>query len=268
MSRDTDRVLFELIPDVGDIGKSLELAEEYGMAFEYDDFMMPQMLDRKEECRKLVSFYKNLGRDCSQDTMHGVFLDIAVHSVDSLIREASRRRVCQSMEIAQELGLRGVVFHTGLLSDFRDDYYQRKWLEENVSFWTKILHDYPRQEVYMENMFERDGIMCARIGEAMKSEPRFGLCLDYAHAQAFGDSRRIEEWFRIASSHIRHMHINDNDLKDDLHLPIGKGSIDWKQFVRLMSWYRPKASILLEMRGYEAQKASAEYMRKLGILKI
>ena len=126
--------LYEIIPDIKNISRSLKLAEQYGTVFEYNDFMLPGYLDDREECRRKLIFYKSLGRDCSNDTLHGAFIDISVHSEDSLIRKVSRFRVRQSMEIAQEMGVRGVVFHTGLLASFNDEKYRESWLEANVEF--------------------------------------------------------------------------------------------------------------------------------------
>ena len=146
--------LYEIIPDSSNIRRSLDLAEKYGAVFEYNDFMLPGYLDDRAECRRKMIFYKSLGRDCSNDTLHGAFIDISVHSEDSLIRKVSRFRVRQSMEIAQEMGVRGVVFHTGLLASFNDKKYRESWLEANVEFWTDILEEYKNQSVYMENMFD------------------------------------------------------------------------------------------------------------------
>lgn len=266
---DTGRgMLFEIIPDIHNIEQSMELSLEYGVAFEYNDFMMPHVLDREEECERRICFYKNLERDRTEDTLHGAFLDIVIHSTDSLIREASETRVYQSMRIAEALGVRGVVFHTGLIAHFHASYYEERWLDKNVRFWTKVLKDFPDQEIYIENMFEENGRLCKALGEAMKEEPRFGLCLDYAHASAFGDPGEIDRWFRQVAPYVRHMHINDNDLQDDLHLAVGDGRIGWKQFEELLSESRIQASVLIEVKGYEAQKKSLEYLRRLGILKL
>ena len=72
--------LYEIIPDSSNIRRSLDLAEKYGAVFEYNDFMLPGYLDDRAECRRKLIFYKSLGRDCSNDTLHGAFIDISVHS--------------------------------------------------------------------------------------------------------------------------------------------------------------------------------------------
>lgn len=261
-----DKLLFEIIPNLHHIEQSLELAEIYDVGFEYNDFMMPHILDQEQVCRDRILFYKNLGRNRSQDTLHGAFLDIVLHSTDDLIRKVSEKRVYQTMQIAEELGVRGVVFHTGLIGNFHAGYYTERWLDLNVKFWMKTLEDFPHTEVYLENMFDEEADRCIMLAEAMASEPKFGLCLDYAHAMAFGRRQDGDSWFRQAAPYVKHMHINDNDLKDDLHLPVGDGCIDWTQFASLLEECRPKASVLVEVSKYSAQKKSLEYLRAMGLV--
>lgn len=96
-----------IIPDRKRIEETLELAEEYHAVFEYNDFFHPAVLDDKKKIDELVSFYIKQPRDRSRDTMHGAFLDITIHSEDSMIRQASGHRIRQSMDIARDMGLRG-----------------------------------------------------------------------------------------------------------------------------------------------------------------
>ena len=72
------------------------------------------------------------------------------------------------------------------------------------------------QQIFMENMFDEEPDMLAQIAEKMQDEERFGVCFDYAHAQVFGDN--IDDWMLQFGRFVKHMHINDNDLKNDLTL--------------------------------------------------
>lgn len=256
----------EIIPDRKHIEQTLELAGDYDVVFEYNDFMLPMDLDQEDRCRQKIEFYRGLGRDCSRDTLHGAFLDVVVHSSDLLIREASRKRVYQSMEIARQMGVRGVVFHTGLIANFRADYYKKTWLDRNEEFWSRVLEDFPGIYVYMENMFDEDDRCLTELARRMSEKKYFGICLDYAHAAAFGQTEEIDRWVRRMAPYVRHIHINDNDLRNDLHLPLGDGRIDWAHFEELYEQCQIDASVLIEVNGYEAQKKSLEFLRKNGIL--
>lgn len=253
-----------LIPEYGNMEQSLELAKEYGCAFEYNDFYLPGVLDSPEEQEKIIRYYEKYRTDFSEDTLHGAFLDVTVHSSDPLIRQASELRVRQSMEIAKRMGVRGVVFHTGRLAGFCVDYYLKQWNEMNLDFFGKLAEEYPEQQIFMENMFDEAPGVLAKLAKQMAERAAgFGVCLDYAHA-ALTDCAQ-EEWIKTLAPWIRHMHINDNDLENDLHCPVGEGMIDWQRYKELVDTYHLTATVLVEVKGYEAQKRSLEFMRENGI---
>lgn len=249
-----------LVPDREDFTRSMELAREYQGAFEYNDFWNPKVLDDEKKQDEIINFYAKHRTDFSKDTLHGAFLDVTIHSQDERIREVSVMRVHQSMEIAKQMGLRGVVFHTGILAGFRLEYYLQNWLEANTRFFTELAQEYPNQQIFMENMFDEVPQELAALAEAMRPVENFGICLDYAHGAVTKCPK--QEWVSKLAPYIRHMHINDNDLKKDLHLPIGEGIIDWQEYQKLMQQYQVDATVLVEVKGYEAQKKSLEYMKQ------
>lgn len=249
-----------IIPDRKRIEETLRLAEEYHAVFEYNDFFHPAVLDDKKKIDELISFYIKQPRDRSRDTMHGAFLDITIHSEDSMIRQASGHRIRQSMDIARDMGLRGVVFHTGRLSGFRDERYIENWLSTNEAFFGGLLQEYPEQQIYMENMFDEAPDILAQLAKRFCDEPRFGVCLDYAHAAI--TNIREEEWVKALAPYIRHMHINDNDKINDLHQEIGTGQLDWCAFDSEMRRFGVDSGVLIEMKDLGRQRCSMEYLKK------
>lgn len=252
-----------LIPDIQDMERIRQLADQYDCAFEYNDFFAPDVLDDRRKQEEIIESYARYRSDFSQDTIHGAFLDVTIHSSDPLIREASILRVRQSMEIAKRMGVKGVVLHTGRLAGFRVEYYLKQWKETNARFFRELAEEFPEQQIYMENMFDEAPDVLAELAEEMKETVNFGVCLDYAHAALTNCSG--QEWVETLAPYIRHMHINDNDLENDLHLPVGTGRIDWQNFDRIMRENSVSSTVLIEVKGYEAQKNSLEYMRHLGI---
>ena len=253
-----------IIPQRDYIEESLRLSKEYNANFEYNDFFLPFVLDDEEKKKEMIDFYKSLDRDRSEDTMHGAFLDVTIHSTDDRIREVSELRVRQSMEIAKELGIRGVVFHTNMIANFKDAVYMKKWVESNAAFYKKLLKEYPGIYVFVENMFDFDPDMLLSLAKEMAEEEYFGVCLDYAHATL---SKVVtKEWFEVLKPYIRHMHINDNDLKNDLHMALGKGKINYKELKEMLETSGIEPSILVEVSKWEDQEASLVYMKKEGLL--
>ena len=249
-----------LIPDSTDMERIDGLAREYGCSFEYNDFYTPSVLDDPGKQEEIIERYAKYRSDFSNDTMHGAFLDVTIHSSDPLIREASILRIRQSMDIAKRMGLKGVVFHTGRLAGFRVEFYLNQWLRMNRDFFQELAAEYPKQQIYMENMFDEAPDIMASLAGQMKGTDSFGICLDYAHAAL--TATPPQEWLETLAPYVHHMHINDNDLQNDLHQPVGTGRIDWQLFDQLIRNHHIDATVLIEVNGYEAQKASLEYMKQ------
>lgn len=254
---------FLIIPQLKELEKSLLLAEKYGLGFEYNDFFLPDIMDDKKLRDELISRYKGHELpDCC--TMHGAFFDVLVFSEDKRIREISEQRIRESLELGRKIGARGVVFHTNHTPLLTSDIYINGWQERNEAFWRRILPEYPDMNVYMENMFDDSPDMLAALAESLSDQPNFGVCLDYAHATIYGSD--IKDWIKKLSPFLRHLHINDNDLRNDLHLAVGDGKIDWQEFKRNYDSCLSRAeTALIETSSLENQRRSAEYLTRLGI---
>ncbi len=251
------------IPNPDELKEYAELAEEYDAAFEYDDFMYPNVLDDPEKTEELINLYKSIGRDMSEDTLHGTFLDICVSSTDSLIFKASDIRVRQSMDVAKKLGVKAVIFHTNCIANLKLPYYMNNWLFGNVTYWKKILEDYEGISVYIENMFDEDHDLITQLAAEMADEERFGICLDIAHAHISNEP--IDVWLDALLKYVKHMHINDNKGSVDSHNTMGEGTIAWDVFDAKLKKENRDIPALLEMNGIKKLKESLEFMKKNGI---
>lgn len=254
-----------IIPDRERIDESIALSVEIGANFEYNDFIYPDVLCSKKKIDEIISFYSRLGRDMSSDTAHGAFYDITVHSSDKDIERISKERILTSMDIASQMGLRGVVFHTNFTPNFIDDSYMRHWVDANIEFFGEVLIQYPKTEIYIENMFDMNPDGIRALAEAFSrldkdSRIRLGICLDYAHINAFSDND--EAWVRDLAPFIRHIHLNDNDTFRDTHDTIGRGLIDWKLFDERMNRYEVGASVLIEIQDIAKQKESYDFLKQ------
>lgn len=250
-----------IIPSYDEIDKSATLAKEYNAAFEYNDFWSPKVYSDDAEVKRRIEKYKSLKRDRSKDTLHGVFLDIAIASTDPKIKEYSKMRVEQSFSIANELGVRGVVLHTGLIAELDLDYYINGWLKDTEQLIRFLAEKYPDIEIYMENTFEQTPDALLRLAKNLKDVKQFGLCLDFAHAALRRTS--LDIWMKEFSPYVKHMHLNDNDLVSDLHQEIGTGRINYTEYKELRKKYDINVPTLLELNGIEKQRRSLEYMTAL-----
>lgn len=254
-----------IIPEPDRIEESLRLSHEFGVHFEYNDFFAPNFLDDQERVRQRIQFYRELERDRSRDLLHGAFLDVTIHSEDDQIRRISQRRVYQSMDVAAALGVRGVVFHTNFIPNFRLKSYIDHWISANARFWRQVCRDYPKMEILIENMFDEEPTLLRNLAEEMDECRNFGICLDYAHGASFGAKTNLDDWVTDLLPYVRHIHINDNDLVNDLHQPVGQGKIDWQNFSRRMVGCPPNCSVLIEVRRAEQARTSLIFMKENGI---
>ena len=106
-----------LIPEINYLDESVALRKEYDTYWEYNDFFLPQVLDDVKLQAKLIEQYAKAAGDFARDTLHGAFLDVTPHSNDRLIRDAALVRATQSMDIAAEMGVRGVISAPLIYSD-------------------------------------------------------------------------------------------------------------------------------------------------------
>lgn len=120
--------------------------------------------------------------------------------------------------------------------------------------------EYPEQMIYIENMFDDSPDMLLRLCELMSDEPSFKVCLDVAHA--FISGKPIKNWYNAFKNKTGHLHINDNDAEQDLHLPVGSGKFNWSEFDSWCKSSEINPSVLVEVRGYKDLIKSVEFMEE------
>ncbi len=249
-----------IIPNRNKIQESLEVSKVFGAAFEYNDFFYPAILEDEGKIKEIIDFYKALPRDRSKDTLHGAFFDVTLHSTDPKIREISELRVRQSMDIARAMGLRGAIFHTNMIPNFKPAFYVNHWIKSSADFYKKLADEYPDIQIFVENMFDDSPDMLRALAVEMQGVESFGICLDYAHASISGTP--VERWVESLLPFVKHMHINDNNLKDDEHRTIGQGDIDYHVYSRYMKENNVQSSVLIEMNDPKNQLESLIYLKK------
>ncbi len=250
-------------PRLGSIDEQVALAEQYGARFEYHEFYFPQIYEDDEAVRTRIERYCALKRERGQDTLHGVFFSIDPGSMDSVVREHSQKLMMRSMEIASELSCRGVVFHSALITGLNTPVYLNEWIDSYSAMMRKLCAAYPDMNVWTENTTEQEPDNLVKLAELMQDVPNFGLCLDYGHALL--TTTPIENWVKAMAPYVRHMHMNDNDLKSDLHQAPGDGQVDYKECFRLLETYDIHTPILLEIEGLERQERGLRYLSSLKI---
>lgn len=248
-----------IIPKVKEFTELNEFAIEYGLKWEYNDFFLPELLDDGAEVDKRFDFYKDHCHP-GEDTLHGVFFDILFDSREKIVRDLSMARAKQSCEIASVLGCKGVVFHTNYNSWITDEKYCDRWAEYSEKAYRTLLSEFPKLEIYVENMFDGDPYLLRRLLDNIRHN-RFHCCLDTSHAEL--SPTPLDEWFDVLGDRVKHIHINDNNKKDDLHLALGDGKCDIDKALERIKGLPSVSSVLLEMNGIDKIKKSYDKIKEV-----
>jgi sugar phosphate isomerase/epimerase len=187
--------------------------------------------------KRKVSMLRSLGESHSlKYSVHAPFADINIASPSDFMLKAMLKRLEKSIENANSLDAYIWVFHPGLKTGISMFYPNKDWIQncKTASLLSKIANDYG-VKIAIENVPEPYPFLMKNVEEFEKFYKEvnedIGLALDVGHANLNG---QIELFTAKFPDKIVHIHVHDNDGKDDQHLGIGYGIINWEKFANLM----------------------------------
>jgi sugar phosphate isomerase/epimerase len=106
------------------------------------------------------------------------------------------------------------------------------------------------------------GLSIGDIRAILDADKRLGFHLDVGHANVGGD--RLEGLLKAFGDRLLHVHLSDNRGREDDHMPLGAGRIDWPRAIRLLKQSGYDGTITLEVFGTDRDYLllSAEKVRK------
>ena len=117
-------------------------------------------------------------------------------------------------------------------------------------------------KVCLENMSERAGDLSA----VFKKVPLLNMTLDLGHAQLLSDENTSYGFIDKFPEKIRHIHIHDNyggnSPADDLHLPPGKGKINFQSIFMNLNKISFNGTMTLELKPFEVREC-IDYVKML-----
>jgi sugar phosphate isomerase/epimerase len=206
------------------------------MEISFDDVQtfsgwIPQLLKIKETCRTIfLAHYPN------EDNPFDV----------EILRDKFVPRVKSLMEISRRLDIRKATLHFWI---------DKRWapaelLRGKLDILSRIV-DYGAEygiTVCIENLSER----AESFAPAFDYIPDLRMTLDIGHAQLLA---RENTSFRFIEEHfprIAHIHVHDNtggkSVRDDLHLALGEGSVDYKGILKALIGKGYDSTITMEVK--------------------
>ena len=230
-----------------------------------------------EGLQKVEGEFKERVREIHETTtlvlsLHAPISDINIASVNERMWEESVRQVKESIENTYEFIDDICVVHPGIfsplsiqmpekavqkavagltaISDFAADRGLRIAVE-NLTSVNMLLGRYPDELIQLVRGVNKDNI---------------GICLDVAHAYT---TKTMDEFLNIKAKaedmEIIHMHASDNFGAEDLHLPLGKGSLDWKKVLNGINDNEYEGLVVLELYTIDGGIESLEFINNLSV---
>jgi len=187
--------------------------------------------------KQRISTLKSIGESYSlKYSVHAPFADINIASPSKLIRKAILKRLEKSIACASVLEAYMWVFHPGLQTGISMFYPGMDWLQnlQTAQMLSKIAKDY-NMKIAIENVPEPYPFLMKNVEDFTSFYDEINedidLVFDVGHANLNG---QIERFLTVFADKIMHIHAHDNNGKNDQHLGIGYGNIDWKKFAHTL----------------------------------
>jgi sugar phosphate isomerase/epimerase len=163
-------------------------------------------------------------------SVHGPFVGIRHTYNDYLLKEAVKKRMKMTYEMARELKPEILVVHSGISEDIKKWELEKLWSEETIKFWKEEIKKYEKEgiKIVIENLVEESPDVLIKLCDAINSD-FFALCLDIGHMNVFS-KLSPSEWVERMGKRLQYVHLHDNNGEKDEHLPVGKGNIDFDSF--------------------------------------
>jgi sugar phosphate isomerase/epimerase len=246
-----------------------ELEGIAGLGFDYMELAMdpPQahykvIHEQREDLLKALARLQ-MGLICHLPTF------VSTADLTDGLREASVVEVLESLKVAAALKAMKVVLHPGSIRGMGVlvmDQSRRYALRSLEIIAEKA--DQLGLDVCLENMFPQTHSLLAPedFVEVFKRFPKLRLTLDtgHAHMSDKGGNTALD-FIKDFQDRIGHIHANDNFGREDIHLPIGAGTVDFPQIIRALKGIGYNETITLEVfsRDRDYLKLSREKLAQM-----
>lgn len=180
-------------------------------------------------------------------TIHPPAWDINLTSENKAIREASYSEYMKAIQFASMIGASHVVIHPGFCFS---PVFDKKLAQQRATDYIKRLCEIAKPlnvKLAIENVgYNGSSIFTQNefISFLENMDEIAGYLIDIGHAH-------LNEWdipqvLKDLKNRILALHIHDNDGTSDDHLPIGEGTIQWKEIFEAINELSTDCQLILE----------------------
>ena len=244
--------------DFHDLPNAIDIANELGCGIEISRFGKLRELDKNFDAT--LKHYKSALKDFEGEiSLHGFFSNLSAASKDPLIREASRKRYHQSLEIASEIGAKTVVFHTCYNNLLKHKDYQKVFFANNIEFFKEFIPHFEQAGIIatIENVHEPDYHFIRNLVGAINS-PNLKVTLDVGHINLHSEIPP-SEWIKNYGIMLHHMHIHNNFKEEDSHSSLLNGDTDYIPVFQTIKEMHLNPLIVFEIFNEQDLRESIKY---------
>jgi sugar phosphate isomerase/epimerase len=242
-------------PKGGDLAEGIAFALEHRLDYELPTFYYPNNLDNKDA--EIAKYHELMAGFTGTLSMHGPIFDMNVVSLDPEVQRISQRRYLQAIEIAKEMGVRYLVFHTQWTPIYTAANAQKQWLAKMTDYFETLVNEHlegSNLTLLLENFLdptpEVQNTLLSRV-----SSQHLRACLDTGHVNIFSELSPID-WLRELGSHVAYIHAHNNNSVLDSHDPFDQGLIDMEAFLNHLALLPQKIHLAIETSSVEGMASS------------
>jgi sugar phosphate isomerase/epimerase len=215
----------------------------------------PELLKEKEqELRDILESYK------VEVVAHLPWYFEIAHPY-TRVRDAFLEEVRSALEVAAAFDAQLAGVHLHRLPKF----FREKQQEMHISALHQALAfaEEVGIKLCIENLDLRS-FPAESVAKVLEALPELGLVLDVGHAHIGATNEEVLSFIHAFQKRILHVHAHDNNLREDLHLPIGAGAIEWERILpELKSFYDGRVTLEIHSRDSDYLLISRKKFLKL-----
>jgi len=192
-------------------------------------------------------------------SVHAPLSDVNIASLNPEMRKESIKQISETIKIASELDIHLITMHPGHLSPLAVLVPEkiREINKNSVKQISKTAKEY-NVTVALENMPNQRITTSHSLKELLEiADSNVEICFDIGHANTNNNIHEFLDYGKFAN-----VHIHDNIGKNDPHLVIGEGNIDFRNVLKKLN-EKYNGVVVIESRGLKAGVESKNVLMKM-----
>jgi len=173
------------------------------------------------------------------------------------------KEIEKGFQVAEKLDATHYVMHGGV---FPRGYFRFKRFCDRKDFLKEFVRTFEplfingkdsNVKIVLENLdFGNLFSEASDIKYIQEKFPWLGFCLDFGHSELTGQTRLLKDM------KIDHVHVSDNNSKKDLHLPLGKGKLNFYKLLKVLKIPEFDGKIIVECKSISGIVTSINVFNK------